>query len=84
MRRVKLTNLALGDSDDAEIYAAAAVWAWTQKPQGKRAVEEFGITTNNMYWTFGPMHIQHCINVDIWIDVDKELEVILKLSGLCS
>jgi hypothetical protein len=82
MKRVKLVNLALGDPADVEIYAAAAVWDWTQKPQGKRVVEEFGITTNQMYWTNGPMH-SHSITVDIWAEVSKETEVLLKLSGLC-
>jgi hypothetical protein len=82
MRRVRLVNLALGDPDDVEIYAAAAVWDWTQKPQGKRVVEEFGITTDQMYWTQGTMH-SHSITVDIWSDVDEQTEILLKLSGLC-
>lgn len=82
MRRVRLVNLALGDPADVEIYAAAAVWEWTQKPQGQRVVEEFGITTDQMYWTQGPMH-SHSITVDIWSDVDDEVAALLKLSGLC-
>ena len=82
MRRVRLVNLALGDPADVEIYAAAAVWDWTQKPQGKRVVEEFGITTDQMYWTQGTMH-SYSITVDIWADVPEETEVLLKLSGLC-
>jgi len=82
MRRVRLVNLALGDPADVEIYAAAAVWDWTQKPQGKRVVEEFGITTDQMYWTQGTMH-SHSITVDIWSDVDEQTEILLKLSGLC-
>jgi hypothetical protein len=82
MRRVKLVNLALGDPADVEIYAAAAVWDWTQKPQGRRVVEEFKITTDQMYWTNGPMH-SHSITVDIWSDVEDEVAALLKLSGLC-
>jgi hypothetical protein len=81
MKRVKLVNLALGDPADVEIYAAAAVWDWTQKPQGNRVVEEFGITTDQMYWTNGPMH-SHSITVDIWTDVEEQTAILLKLAGL--
>ena len=38
MRRIRLANLALGDPDDVEIYASAAVYDWTQKPEGRRVV----------------------------------------------
>lgn len=81
MRRVRLKNLALGDPADVEIYAAAAVWDWTQKPDGKQIVEQFGITTDKMYWTTGKM-LSHSITVDIWADLDKETEILLNLSGL--
>jgi len=82
MRRIRLANLALGDPDDVAIYAAAAVWDWTQKPDGKRVVEEFGITTDQMYWTNGPMR-SYSITVDIWTEVEDEVATLLKLSGLC-
>ncbi len=83
MRRIRLANLSLGDPDDIEIYAAAAVWEWTQQPNGKRVVEQFGITTDQMYWTNGPIRQDsYTITVDIWTDVDKETEMLLKLSGL--
>ena len=81
-QRVRLVNLKLGDPEDVEIYAAAAVWEWTQKSDGLRVVEQFGITTDQMYWTNGPMQL-HSITIDIWADVEKETEVLLKLSGLC-
>jgi len=74
--------LPLGDPDDVAIYAAAAVYDWTQKPDGRQVVEQFGITTDQMYWTNGPMQL-HSITVDIWADVDRETEVLLRLSGLC-
>ena len=82
MKRVLLKTLPLGDPDDVEIYAAAAVWDWTQKPDGRQVVEQFGITTDQMYWTNGPMQL-HSITVDIWADVEEETEILLKLSGLC-
>ena len=81
-QRVRLVNLKLGDPDDVEIYAAAAVWEWTQKPDGRRVVEQFGITTDQMYWTNGPMQL-HSITIDIWADVEPEVFTLLKLSGLC-
>lgn len=80
-QRVRLVNLKLGDPSDVEIYAAAAVWEWTQKPDGQRVVEQFGITTDQMYWTNGAM-APHSITVDIWADVEPELAALLKLSGL--
>jgi hypothetical protein len=80
-QRVRLVNLKLGDPSDVEIYAAAAVWDWTQKPDGKRVVEQFGITTDQMYWTNGAM-TPHSITVDIWADVEPEVATLLKLSGL--
>ena len=82
MKRVLLKTLPLGDPDDVAIYAAAAVYDWTQKPDGRQVVEQFGITTDQMYWTNGPMQL-HSITVDIWADVDRETEVLLRLSGLC-
>ena len=74
--------MPLGDPDDVAIYAAAAVYDWTQRPDGRQVVEQFGITTDQMYWTNGPMQL-HSITVDIWADVDRETEVLLRLSGLC-
>jgi len=82
LKRVLLKTLPLGDPDDVAIYAAAAVYDWTQKPDGRQVVEQFGITTDQMYWTNGPMQL-HSITVDIWADVDRETEVLLRLSGLC-
>ena len=81
MKRVLLKTLPLGDPDDVAIYAAAAVYDWTQKPDGRQVVEQFGITTDKMYWTNGPM-LSYSITVDIWADVDSETEVLLRLSGL--
>lgn len=82
MKRVLLTTLPLGDPDDVSIYAAAAVYDWTQRPDGKQVVEQFGITTDKMYWTNGTM-LSYSITVDIWADVDEEVEILLRLSGLC-
>jgi hypothetical protein len=82
VKRVLLKNLALGDPDDVEIYAGAAVWDWIQKPDGKRLVEQFGITTDQMYWTHGPMQ-PHSITIDVWSEVSEETAILLKLSGLC-
>lgn len=65
-----------------EIYTASAVWSWIQTPSGRQVVEQFGITTDKMYWTTGPM-LSYSITVDIWADVDEETEILLKLSGLC-
>ena len=81
-QRVRFVNLKLGDPDDVAIYAAAAVWEWTQKPDGRRVVEQFGITTDQMYWTNGAM-APHSITIDIWADVEPEVFTLLKLSGLC-
>ena len=82
MKRVLLKTLPLGDPDDVAIYAASAVYDWTQKPDGRQVVEQFGITTDQMYWTNGAM-LSYSITVDIWADVDSETEVLLRLSGLC-
>ena len=82
MKRVLLKTLPLGDPDDVAIYAAAAVYDWTQKPDGRQVVEQFGITTDKMYWTNGTM-LSYSITIDIWADVEEETEILLKLSGLC-
>ena len=87
MSRVKLATLLLGDRyvveqmDDVELYASAAVWDWIQKPGGRQIVEQFGITTDKMYWTNGPM-LPHSITVDVWAEVSEETAILLKLSGL--
>ncbi len=81
MKRVLLKTLPLGDPDDVAIYAAAAVYDWTQRPDGRQVVEQFGITTDKMYWTNGPM-LSYSITIDIWAEVDSETEVLLRLSGL--
>lgn len=81
MKRVLLKTLPLGDPDDVAIYAAAAVWDWTQRPDGRQVVEQFGITTDKMYWTNGVM-LSYSITIDIWADVEEETEVLLRLSGL--
>ena len=87
MSRVKLATLLLGDRyvveqmDDVELYASAAVWDWIQKPGGRQIVEQFGITTDKMYWTNGPM-LPYSITVDVWTEVEEETEILLKLSGL--
>lgn len=82
MQRIRLATLSLGDPDDIEIYAGAAVWDWTQKGTGQRIVEEFDITTDKMYWTNGSFNqASHSITVDIWADVDRETEILMKLSG---
>ena len=81
MQRVLLKNLALGDPDDVEIYAGAAVWDWMQKPEFER-LKTYNITADQMYWTHGPMQ-PHSITIDVWTDVPEETAVLLKLSGLC-
>lgn len=81
MKRVLLKTLPLGDPADVEIYAAAAVWDWTQRPDGQQVVEQFGITTDKMYWTNGVM-LSYSITIDVWADVEEETEVLLRLSGL--
>jgi hypothetical protein len=81
LKRVLLKTLPLGDPDDVAIYAAAAVYDWTQRPDGRQVVEQFGITTDKMYWTNGAM-LSYSVTVDIWADVEEETEVLLRLSGL--
>lgn len=81
MRRVRLVNLALGDPDDVEIYAGAAVWDWMQKPEFER-LKPYNITSEQMYWTRGPM-LPHSITIDVWTEVPEETAILLKLSGLC-
>ena len=81
MKRVLLKNLQLGDVDDVEIYAGAAVWDWMQRPEFDQ-LREFNITADKMFWTRGPMS-SYSITVDIWADVEEEIEILLKLSGLC-
>ena len=81
-QRVRLVNLKLGDPADVEIYAGAAVWEWSQKPDGQRVINEFKIPMDQMYWTNGAM-TSYSITVDIWADVDPEVAALLKLSGLC-
>jgi hypothetical protein len=82
MKRVRLTNLALGDPDDVEIYAGAACWEWMQKDQFKQ-LEKYGIKNEDLYWTNGAM-LPHSITVDIWADVEEETAIILKLAGLAN
>lgn len=82
MKRVRLTNLALGDPDDVEIYAGAAVWDWMQKDQFKQ-LEKYGIKNEDLYWTNGAM-LPHSITVDIWADAEDETAIILKLAGLAN
>lgn len=81
MRRVRLKNIALGDPDDVEIYAGAAIWDWMQKPEFER-LKEFNITADQMTWTRGVM-LPHSITVDVWTEVEDEVATLLKLSGLC-
>jgi hypothetical protein len=81
MKRVKLKNLALGDPDDVEIYAGAAVWDWMQKPEFER-LKEFNITADQMFWTRGAM-LPHSITIDVWSEVEDEVAALLLLSGLC-
>lgn len=80
MRRVRLVNLALGDPDDVEIYAGAAVWDWMQKPEFER-LKEFNISADKMIWTSGPM-LPHSVTIDVWTEVDEQTAILLKLSGL--
>ena len=70
----------MGDPDDVEIYAAAAVWDWMQKPEFER-LNELNITADQMFWTRGVM-VPHSITIDVWIEVTNETAIILKLSGL--
>jgi hypothetical protein len=81
MQRVRLANLKLGDPDDVEIYAGAAIWDWMQTPKFEM-LKAFDITADKMSWTTGKM-LPHSVTVDVWADVDNETEILLKLSGLC-
>jgi hypothetical protein len=81
MKRVRLKNIALGDPDDVEIYAGAAIWDWMQKPEFER-LKEFNITADQMTWTRGVM-LPHSITVDVWTEVEDEVAALLLLSGLC-
>jgi hypothetical protein len=83
MQRVKLVNLKPGDAGDAdvEIYAGAAVWNWMQKPEFEM-LKEFGIPADRMFWTLGNS-AKWIMSIDVWADVDDEVAVLLKLSGLC-
>jgi hypothetical protein len=83
MQRVKLVNLKLGDAGDAdvEIYAGAAVWNWMQKPEFEM-LKEFDIPADRIFWTFGNS-VKYQFDICIWADVDDEVAVLLKLSGLC-
>lgn len=81
MKRVLLKNLALGDPDDVEIYAGAAVWDWMQKPEFEM-LKVFDISADKMFWTQGPMQ-PHSITINVWTEVSEETEILLKLSGLC-
>jgi hypothetical protein len=81
MKRVRLKNIALGDPDDVEIYAGAAIWDWMQKPEFER-LKEFNITAEQMSWTRGVV-LPHSITVDVWTEVSDETAILLKLSGLC-
>jgi hypothetical protein len=81
MRRVLLKNLALGDPDDVEIYAGAAVWDWMQKPEFEM-LKAFNITADKMTWTRGTM-LSYSITIDVWTEVDEQTAILLKLSGLC-
>ena len=79
-QRVRLVNLKLGDPDDVEIYAGAACWEWMQKPEFEQ-LKKYGIDERELFWTRGAM-TPHSITVDIWAEVEPEVAVILKLSGL--
>ena len=81
MQRVRLANLQLGDPDDVAIYAGAAIWNWMQTPDFK-VFNSFDIAEDKMYWTQGKM-LPHSVTIDVWVDVEKETEILLKLSGLC-
>ncbi len=81
MKRVLLKNLALGDPDDVEIYAGAAVWEWMQKPEFEM-LKAFNISAEQMYWTQGPM-LPHSITINVWTEVPDDVAILLKLSGLC-
>lgn len=81
MKRVLLKNLALGDPDDVEIYAGAAVWDWMQKPEFEM-LKAFNIKAEQMTWTRGPM-LPHSITINVWTEVDDQTAILLKLSGLC-
>lgn len=80
MKRVLLKTLPLGDVDDVEIYAGAAVWDWMQRPEFEM-LKAFNISADKMFWTRGPM-LSYSITVDVWTDVEEETEVLLRLSGL--
>ncbi len=82
MKRVLLKTFGLGDVDDVEIYAGAAIWEWMQKPEFKM-ISAFEITADQMYWTQGLSRGYDGFTVYVWVDVSEETEILLKLSGLC-
>lgn len=81
MQRVRLVNLKLGDPDDLEIYAGAAVWNWMQTPEFKM-LSAFEVESEDMFWTRGAI-LSYSVTIDVWADVPIETATLLKLSGLC-
>lgn len=80
MQRVRLVNLKLGDPDDLEIYAGAALWTWMQTPKFKM-IGAFEVGSEDMFWTRGTM-LSHSVTIDVWAEVPIETATLLKLAGL--
>lgn len=81
MQRVRLVNLKLGDPDDLEIYASAALWTWMQTPEFKM-ISAFEVEYEDMFWTCGTI-LSHSVTIDVWAEVPIETATLLKLAGLC-
>ncbi len=81
MKRVLLKTLSLGDVDDVEIYAGAAIWEWMQQPEFKM-ISAFNIKPEQMFWTQAISRNRDGFTVSVWTDVEDETEILLKLSGL--
>ena len=82
MQRIRLANLKLGNPDDVEVYAGAAIWQWMQTPEFKM-VGAFEIEPEDMFWTRGTM-LSYSVTIDVWAEVPIETATLLKLAGLCT
>ena len=82
MKKVLLKNLRLGDVDDVEIYAGAAIWEWMKTPDFEM-LKAFKLSAEDMYWTSAVSYDYGGNLVQVWVNVPVETEILLKLSGLC-
>lgn len=81
MQRVLLKQLDLGDVDDVEIYAGAAIWDWMQTPEFEM-LKAFKLRPEDMLWTQRHSRGYDGFTVSVWTDVPEETAILLKLSGL--